>query len=115
MKTATVGCNNNASGSEVHVCLRQQHTWNSGGFHPFTGDPCGLRIQGMPYANKDSTLIILFLLLFMEVFQLLVAGTYEDYSPYSDTFDNNSRNSWLLDMTVQKMYLSFDHNSTNWT
>jgi len=43
--SATAGCDNNASGSQVHVWSRPQHTWNSGGINPFSGYPCGWRIQ----------------------------------------------------------------------
>jgi len=44
-----------ASGSQVHILSRPQDTWNSGGAHPFTGGPSGLRIQEAPHVNKDST------------------------------------------------------------
>jgi hypothetical protein len=64
-----------ASGSQVHIRSRLQDTWNSGGVHPFTGGPSGLRIQEVPHVNKDYTPIIVFLLFYMEVIQLLVAET----------------------------------------
>jgi len=39
-----------------------------------------LRIQGVPQANKDSTPITVFLLFFMEVTHMLVAGAYKYYN-----------------------------------
>jgi hypothetical protein len=51
------------------------NTWNSAGIFPFTGGPCGLKIQEAPYINKDSTPITILLFFFMEVIQLMVAET----------------------------------------
>jgi len=90
-----------------------QHTWNSGGIHPFTGCPSGLRIQEAPHVNKDSTPITAFLLFFMEVSQLLVAETNKFYSQYLDKLDSDSRHSHLTDMNVH-VHL-FGHNNTNET
>jgi hypothetical protein len=70
--SATVDCNNNADGSQVHIWLRPHHTWNVGGAGPFTGGPCGLRIQEVTHVNMDSTPIIIFFLFLMEVIQLLI-------------------------------------------
>jgi hypothetical protein len=74
MKTATEGCDSNASGRQVHIWSRPQDVWNSGGVHPFTGGSSRSRIQEQPYVNKDSTPITIFLLFLMEVIELLVAG-----------------------------------------
>jgi hypothetical protein len=62
------------SESQVYIWSGLQDTWNSGGVHPYTGGPSGLRIQEVPHMNMDSTPIIVFLLFFREVIQLLVAG-----------------------------------------
>jgi hypothetical protein len=75
MTTLPADLNINANGSQVCVSSRPQHTWNSGGIHPFTGGPCGSRIKEVPHVNKDSTPIIIFLLLIMEVIQLLMRET----------------------------------------
>jgi hypothetical protein len=37
--SATVGCDNNVSGNHIHIWLRLQHPWSSGGIHPHAGGP----------------------------------------------------------------------------
>jgi len=65
--SATEGCEKITSGNQIDVLLRAQCTWNSGSVYSFTGGPYGLRIQEVPYVNKDSTPIIFFLLFFMQL------------------------------------------------
>jgi hypothetical protein len=69
--TLAVGSNSNKSGSQGKVWSRQ-HTWNSGGVHPFTGGPqwSGVRIQGTA----------IFFLFFMDVIHLFVADTNKYYN-----------------------------------
>jgi len=64
---ATVSCDSNASGSQVHVQSRPQHPGNPGGDHFCTGGPCALRILEASLVNKDPSPITIFLLFFMEV------------------------------------------------
>lgn len=73
--SATVDCDNNTSESKVHVWSRAHHICNSGTLHPFTGAPCGLRIQLVPQVKRDSTPIIFFPLFFMEVIQQRLIDT----------------------------------------
>jgi hypothetical protein len=96
-----VGC---ASGMQVHACSRPQDTWNSSGVHPkhlrfqWTEDTRSVHV------NKDSTTpITIFLLLFVEVIQLLVAKPNKYYNQYLDILDNG-RNSWPPAVTEQ-MYI----------
>jgi hypothetical protein len=100
-----VGCNSNVMGSQVHIWSRSQHTRNSGGVHPFTGGPCGLRIQETPHMKRDFIPITVFLLFFMEVIQLLVTETNKYYSQYLDTLDNDSTSSWSSDVAIQETYV----------
>jgi len=48
-----------------------------------------MRIQEVPHVNKVSTPISVFLLLFVEVIQLLVAETNKHYNLYLDTLDSD--------------------------
>lgn len=73
INTVAVGC---VSGSQVCVWTRPQNTWNSDGVHPSIRGTSGLRI----YVSKDSTSITVFLLFFMEVTHMLVAGAYKYYN-----------------------------------
>jgi hypothetical protein len=75
MKTAGAGFDSHASGGQVHLWSRPQYTWNSGGVHPFTEGPSGLKIQEAPHMNKGSPPVTVFFFFFMEVIQLLVAET----------------------------------------
>jgi hypothetical protein len=81
-----------ASRSQVHIWSRPWDTWNSGGIHPFTGGPSGMRIQDVHCVNQDSTPITVFLLFFMKVIQLLVTDTDKYYSQYSDHRNQPDKN-----------------------
>jgi hypothetical protein len=88
--------NNNVTGSQDKIWSRPQHAWNSGGVHPFIGALSGLKIQEAPHVNTDSLPITVFLLLFMDVIQLLVAETNKYYNLYLDTLDNDNGYSYFL-------------------
>jgi hypothetical protein len=64
------------SGDQDHIWSRPLHLRDSGDVSPFTGGgTSGLRILMAPHVTKDSTPITVFLLLFMEVIQILVTET----------------------------------------
>jgi len=51
-----MGCNNNMSGSKVHIWSRPQHPWNFGSVHPFTGGPTDEYTRGASYELGLHTL-----------------------------------------------------------
>jgi hypothetical protein len=75
---------------------KSQHPWNSVAIHPLTEGLCGFSIQHALHVNKDSLLIISFLLFLTEV-----ASSIGDRDKYK-----------LPDMTIQQMHIS-GYNNTN--
>jgi hypothetical protein len=71
--------------------------------HRFTGDPSGLRQKKAHDINKDSSPLSIFMLLFLEIMQLLVEETNRYYHQYLDTPDEG--HSPLPDVTTQEIHL----------
>jgi hypothetical protein len=77
----------------------------------YTGEVIVLRQYEAPHINKDSLLLKVFMLFFLEIMQLLVEETNRYYHQYLETVVEGC--SPLPDVTIPEMHLFLGHNQTD--